>query len=394
MSSTYSGLGQSDEENSTEADQHKPINDITMATNHHQLIDPNQIDYRLIDKEIVEDKLTTSSLATSETNPNSVKTKSSFFQTMVAGAGFTCDAYDLFIINLVIVIMKFEYPQSSSDSALIASGVLIGSIIGQILFGLVADSIGRRVGFICTLTLLTLGATLSACSFSYGSFTIFQCLALWRFILGVGIGGEYPLAATVSSESNSKVDGRGRRVASVFSMQGIGAVLAPLVVLILLAINRVGNITTVWRLALGIGAVPGLCMIYFRLKMKESDVFLKAQQDKKIQAEAEADANAAAVEIGSSESNSQRRWSLAAWWQTSKYKDLFSLHWRDLMGTAGSWFIFDVIFYGSTLFSSTIVGRWYIKPDASDSNAVHEYLINVAVATLILSCCALPGKLH
>lgn len=91
-------------------------------------------------------------------------------------------------------------------------------------------------------------------------------LAMWRFILGVGIGGEYPLSATISSES-STTKTRGRQTAAVFSMQGFGMLLAPLLALLLLSIFREDQLDIVWRLLLAIGAVPGLCMIYYRCKV-------------------------------------------------------------------------------------------------------------------------------
>jgi len=201
---------------------------------------------------------------------------------VIAGAGFMCDAYDLFVINLVLVLLRMDPGASSTSSpsksfeGLLADAVLIGSIMGQLIFGVLADQIGRRKGFIATLTLLTVGALLSATVQDTGSMTLYHWLALWRFVLGVGIGGEYPLAASVSSEASAEVKGRGKRVASVFAMQGVGATLAPLVVLILLSAIGPGNVGLVWRLALGLGAAPGIIMLYFRIRMKESTAFVAA----------------------------------------------------------------------------------------------------------------------
>jgi PHS family inorganic phosphate transporter-like MFS transporter len=326
------------------------------------------------------------------------------FKILVAGAGFTADAYDLFIMNLVLVLLKYTYDnESDSDSSILADAVLAGSVIGQLLFGILADRLGRRKGFIATLSLLTVGATLSACSFSLGSVGVFGMLAFWRFILGVGIGGEYPLAATVSSESaGDVVEGRGRRVAGVFSMQGIGSILAPLVVLSLLGMSGPGHTQVVWRLSLAIGALPGIGMIYFRLQMKESKVFEKAQLEAAELLSAANDAASSSSDLDPPRrSTFLHRLSLLlcsgfsifrpSYWRTSGHGAVFRMYWREFAGTAGSWFIVDVIFYGQGLFSSQVLGRWYSQPHREDAEEVHAYLIEVATSTLILGLLALPG---
>ena len=80
---------------------------------------------------------------------------------------------------------------------------MLGAIVGQLLFGALADLMGRRIIFIVTCSLVILGALLSAFAVdSTSSFGIFSQLALWRFVLGVGVGGEYPLSAAITSESS------------------------------------------------------------------------------------------------------------------------------------------------------------------------------------------------
>ena len=291
-------------------------------------------------------------------------------KSIIAGAGFMCDAYDLFVMNMVMVVLSYDYAETDSDRSLIAGAVLAGSVVGQLLFGVLADYIGRRKGFIATLSLLIVGAAMSAAAVDTKHMSVFAMLALWRFVLGVGIGGEYPLAATVSSEASVEIAGRGRRVAGVFSMQGVGSLLAPLVILLLLKAAGPGNVGAVWRVALGLGAVPGVAMIYFRITMTESVAFTRAQQG------GAAGSGGAAVSFQSA--------------TVHKLREL-AFHWRALMGTAGSWLIFDIAFYANGLFSSTILSDFYERPDAADPDSVHVYLNHVAVASLYLSLCALPG---
>ena len=80
-----------------------------------------------------------------------------------------------------------------------------------------------------TCSLVIVGAVLSAAAQdSPGSFGIYSQISLWRFILGVGVGGEYPLSAAVTSESSAQSE-ETRNLALVFSMQGVGTLLCSLI---------------------------------------------------------------------------------------------------------------------------------------------------------------------
>lgn len=149
----------------------------------------------------------------------------------------------MFVINIVMTILDKEFATPGKpkgidkEKAYISTAVLIGAVLGQLFFGLLADRIGRRKGFIITLSLVILGAILSSLAFpcvlatalfqfaialtlhSERQRTLIYSLTIFRFILGFGIGGEYPLSATVTSES-SATSSRGRSTAAVFSMQG------------------------------------------------------------------------------------------------------------------------------------------------------------------------------
>jgi PHS family inorganic phosphate transporter-like MFS transporter len=116
-----------------------------------------------------------------------------------------CDAYDLFVINLVLVILKILYKEGAASAGAISTAALWGAVSGQIFFGLIADKIGRKKGylinlnseyltivlsFIITLTLVIIGAIGSALAFNTSAINVFVFLAVWRFVLGFGIGGE------------------------------------------------------------------------------------------------------------------------------------------------------------------------------------------------------------
>lgn len=149
---------------------------------------------------------------------------------LISGAGFLADAYDLFVINVVVDMMsKVDYKQELTNElkSNVKTTALIGAVVGQLCFGATADLIGRRKVFIMTCSLVIIGALLSATVQDTETFGIYSQLALWRFVLGVGVGGEYPLSAAITSESSS-TDDKIRNLAKV-SIKCITLVLVMLI---------------------------------------------------------------------------------------------------------------------------------------------------------------------
>jgi PHS family inorganic phosphate transporter-like MFS transporter len=234
--------------------------------------------------------------------------------TITAGVGFAADSYDLFVIGIVLVIMKELYGGSNSDASVVGSSSLAMAVIGQLLFGYLATRFGRVKLFIATLVLIIVGTLLSAAVFQTDSVSIFAMLAVTRCILGLGIGGEYPLAATITKEKNSGKSNH--KTVLVFSMQGVGIMVAALMFLLLVSFGTAPE--ALFRLLLGFGAIPGLATIYWRVKMTETGAFLGVD-DRKL------------------------HW--ADWKQNA----------RALCGTAGTWFLFDITFYGNGMFAAAIL---------------------------------------
>lgn len=321
---------------------------------------------------------------------------------MVTGVGFLSDAYDLFVINVVILIIGdiSDYPPVEHYASGIATSVLVGAVLGQLGFGIVADKVGRRLGFILTLALVITGSIASSLSFKAGPMNVLQCLMIWRFILGVGVGGEYPLSATISAETSS-LQNRGKNTALVFSMQGVGSTLATVMGFAFYSAlpNR---LDIVWRLALAFGAVPGLCMIYFRVRMEETSRFVASKQPDaisitsasspslgKYHATAQGPESAIAAEHAGHPPVVQleavgpvRRLRIAASsaWQSPKVI-LIRQNWRRLMGTAGNWFLLDITFYANGLFSTAILREAGVQQD----------LRSVLIWNIYLTLAALPG---
>src|SRR5579871_2004867 len=188
---------------------------------------------------------------------------------LTSGMGFFTDAYDLFIIGVVLAILTPLWNLSKLDVSLIGSTSLIAAALGSVVFGRLADYVGRRSIYGYTLIVLALGAIASAFSPNV------VWLLIFRFILGLGIGGDYPLSATLMSEYANRKD-RGKLVTMVFSMQGVGLILGPLVAIILLVSGL--NHDLAWRIMLALGAVPALATFYLRRQIAETPRFALAMQ--------------------------------------------------------------------------------------------------------------------
>ncbi|CAI7658661.1 hypothetical protein N7533_000098 [Penicillium manginii] len=339
---------------------------------------------------------------------------------VVAGVGFFTDAYDIFAINLCVSMLGVVYWQdakhnpgklpTNSDTALKVS-TSGGTVIGQLLFGYLADRYGRKRMYGIELIIIifaTLAQSLSAAS---PAVSITGVLIFWRVVMGIGIGGDYPLSSIITSEfANAKW--RGAMMGSVFAMQGIGQFAAAIIALIvtagfqkslesakdvahcsgvcLLAVDKM------WRTIIGMGAVPGLIALYFRLTIPESPRYTLEVSRDPVKAEADIQAYIKGFREGSPDEMQriqvQRNDRIEAITKAS-WKDFAHHYWnwkngRTLLGTAGSWFFLDVAFYGLGLNNSIILGAigW------TGGENVYQIFYRNAVGNLILICAgAIPG---
>jgi MFS transporter, PHS family, inorganic phosphate transporter len=287
----------------------------------------------------------------------------------VAGMGFFTDAYDLFVIGIVVSLLKTQWHLSTTQVSWLNSATLLASAVGAIIFGRVADILGRKRIYGYEVLILAIGAIASA--FAPGYYFLLVC----RIILGIGIGGDYPVSATIMSEYSGKKS-RGRMVGLVFAMQGLGLVVGPLVAAILLASGLSENI--VWRILLGIGAIPGLAVFYLRRQIHETPRFAVAGGAHEEAAAAIADATGTGSgKVASGESTARTPHSVA-----DGFKELVGnprlLIW--LIGTAGCWMLLDFCYYGNSISQPEIIKL--ANPHASELRTILLQLAIVAVFAL------------
>jgi PHS family inorganic phosphate transporter-like MFS transporter len=254
---------------------------------------------------------------------------------LISGMGFFTDAYDLFIIGVVMSLLKPIWHTGKLDEALVASTALLAAAIGALLFGRIADMLGRKR--IYGLEVLVLAAGAIGCALCPN---IWWLIAL-RFILGIGIGGDYPVSATIMSEYSGK-DSRGMLVTLVFTMQAAGLILGPLFASALLSTHMSHDL--IWRLLVGFGAVPALAVYWQRRHLKETPRFLAAAGKKEDQA----------GNITKDE-NSDKAEQAVTFWEgfESLVKDHKLL--IRLIGTSAAWFFLDAAYYGNTVSSPRVL---------------------------------------
>jgi PHS family inorganic phosphate transporter-like MFS transporter len=323
----------------------------------------------------------------------------------VSGMGFFTDAYDLFVIGIVVVLVKPEWGLSTTDVSLLNSVTLAASAVGAIVFGRIADILGRKRIYGYEVLILAIGALASAFAPN------FVFLLVCRAVLGIGIGGDYPVSATIMSEYAGK-SSRGKLVGLVFAMQGAGLLVGPLLASALLASGLSDDI--VWRVLLGFGAIPGLAVFYLRRQIHETPRFAMAggasdEAEAAIRAATKGgglpagraggpastggsantdgsantggpggpDGQAAAATAGESAARVPQG-ALEGFAVLARHRRM--LGW--LIGTAGAWALLDFCYYGNSISTPEILAL--LNPGAS---LLHNTLVQLAIFAVF----AVPG---
>ncbi|OCK77952.1 phosphate:H+ symporter [Lepidopterella palustris CBS 459.81] len=338
---------------------------------------------------------------------------------VVTGVGFFTDAYSLFAINLTAAMLGIVFyhesgkgviPHGADTAIRVASS--IGAVLGQIFFGYLADVLGRKKMYGIEL-LIIISATLaqSLCA-SSTAISFAGVLVFWRIIMGVGIGGDYPLSAVITSEFAS-TRWRGAIIAAVFAMQGLGQFAAAIMALVVTkafkqdidSIKSVSecsgqclvSVDAMWRIIIAFGGIPGWFALYYRLTIPETPryTFDVLYDIEKATADAQRYRSGKKGEGHVDKLNQAR-----ARQEMMKYRTprpsageviRYFSRWRNavmLVGTAGSWFFLDVAFYGLNLNSSSVLSAIGFPQTGS----IYRQLHNAAVGQLVLICAgAIPG---
>ncbi|CAN6207831.1 unnamed protein product [Urochloa humidicola] len=360
---------------------------------------------------------------------------------VIAGMGLFTDSYDLFCIAPVMKLIGRVYysPSPSSAStpgvtppAVVSAMVgvaLLGAAAGNLLFGALGDRVGRRRVYGASLLLMVCCSVGSGFSVCRTRSCALASLCLFRF-LGVAIGGDYPLSATIMSEFANRRT-RGAFIAAVFSIQGFGILASSAVTMAVAAAfdrytggRRRDPLDTpeaadlAWRVILMIGALPAAATFYWRMAMPETARFTalvehnvaKATNDiGRVLTDLNLDATvtdeeAATFHLFATTStpppqnhhhhHSLRTASSSTTTTPPAPYGLFSRHFlrrhgRELFACATAWFLLDIPYYSSTLFQSQIYQPWF--PPAGRVNAFQEAFNVAKFQAIIAVASTIPG---
>src|SRR6202140_3185768 len=177
-------------------------------------------------------------------------------QTLVAGGlGWMLDAMDVMLYSLVIAFLMREFAMDTRTAGFLNSLTLVASAIGGLVFGWVADRVGRTRALMASIGLYSVAS--AACGFSHS----IQELAAFRFLLGLGMGGEWTAAAALIAET-WRPEHRGKALGLMQSSYAIGEAIAAMVVAVVLP--HFG-----WRAVFFVGVLPALLVFWIQSSVPE-----------------------------------------------------------------------------------------------------------------------------
>ncbi|KAJ5724552.1 hypothetical protein N7493_006280 [Penicillium malachiteum] len=272
---------------------------------------------------------------------------------VLPGAGLGLEGYVLFSISNVASLFDVSFEEcwksgvtcNANWVAAVNYLEVAGIMVGQVLVGYLGDAIGRRWGLIQDATIMFIGLIMLTAAWGLTENGWVICYAWSLFFYSIGVGGEYPMTATIGMENgygSGKVTTshdrlhRGRSVVGAFTMQGWGQVSNLLVLILSLLIFNGGHstgfsrVTTQWvyRVSFAIPAAGTLWLVYYRTyHMRAASKQLDAQKKK----------------------------SSVTGYDSESLRLTFKHFTPRLIATAGGWFANDIFFYGNKLFQSSFI---------------------------------------
>jgi len=250
------------------------------------------------------------------------------------GTALFSDGYANNVIGMVNTLLTRIYGadvmNANNHSKAFTSVTFAGTILGMLTFGWISDKVGRKFGMMTATGIVALFSILSAASSGANNSVggMLAMLTACRFLMGIGIGAEYP-CGTVSASEQSEEDGIAKNaqhrwlVLATNTMIDVGFVIGAFVPLVLYWIFGDNHLRAVWRISLGLGLIPALAVFLWRLRMTEPPSYKK---------------------------NSMKAVRIPYWLIVKRY-------WKGLFGLSLAWFIYDFITYPFGIYSSTITNN-------------------------------------
>ncbi len=186
---------------------------------------------------------------------------------LAASMGWALDAFDAMLYSLVLALLMRDLGMSKTVAGTLGTLTLLASGIGGVLFGFLADRVGRKQALMGSIL------TYSVCSFASGLATSIQMLAVARFALGLGMGGEWNTGATLVAES-WPTEFRAKAISIVQSSWALGFAAAALVA---------GPVARYygWRVVFFVGILPAAVTLWIQRSVPESEMWREGETRQK-----------------------------------------------------------------------------------------------------------------
>lgn len=179
---------------------------------------------------------------------------------LLSAMGVALDGFDFFIIGVALPLIAVQFHTSDAMRGAIAVAAVFGAFLGAAFCGPLADRIGRKTMFTVDLILFVFGAAATALAWNPVSLIVF------RFLLGVGIGADYPIGVSYIAE-NVPSRLRGQLVIGAFAFQAVGSLAGVALGLAMLTADP--NVHA-WRWMLAFGMIPAIAVVLMRQTLPES----------------------------------------------------------------------------------------------------------------------------
>ncbi|PVH74693.1 MFS general substrate transporter [Cadophora sp. DSE1049] len=287
--------------------------------------------------------------------PITKKSKASVVNVLVQGVALFSDGYNVQIMGYMQSVMAKLYPKQLTPEikTRLSNSILIGEVLGMLLFGLVIDKYGRRMGVIATTVFLVFGIILATASHGVSITGMFWMMIISRGVAGVGAGGEYAVCTAQALESadisSSLQRKRGFLVTISTNLAIIsGFVASSIVSIIVIAIYGGKASDGIWRICFGIGIVLPLTIFFFRMRLIDSSQYQKHAIRRRM-----------------------------------PYKLALKKYWRALFGCCLAWFLYDFVVYPFNLLAPTLVSGF----------GDHQTLLQSVGWSALINAFAIPGAI-
>jgi MFS family permease len=295
---------------------------------------------------------------------------------ILSAMGVLLDGFDFFIIGVALPLIAHDFHMNAATKGLVAVAAVAGAFFGALVFGQVADNVGRKGMFLVDIILFVVFSAASAAAWNPASLIVF------RFILGIGIGADYPIGVSYIAEC-VPTRLRGRLIVGAFAFQALGSLLG---VLVGLAILKLDPALGAWRIMLAFGVLPAIAVVLMREGLPESVRWHLARGNYEKASHAASQLLECSVLLNEKNSpKAERKLSFAS---------LFSKRYlRRTIFASVPWFLQDISTYGIGIFTPTIMaamalggGATFIAKDvgATEGAAAVDLLLLVGFMLAIV----------